>query len=382
MVSQDSPDIARADDGIHITWEGPGEAPGVEALVTQAGGELVAYTDGSGKYPTGGRARIAGSGMVFVLAAGSLIFSDAVTGGLPQIAGTRESWAALQAVRLAKPSTTLKVVTDCAMVVTRIGQGRTSLRKGRRGTGLWKRFFHIQQDKHINVLVRKPKAHRTRKQAEAQGDLADFLGNDAADKAADRGAQVYHGPADEVQAELAKQNTERQMIKWTAQKAARQWVETKYADNPRNTSEEAEQKQGRPPGHRSCQWAGCGTGYDDGEAKRGPLWGCEVCGRWSRMTAAKRAKLGPCPGKQQGVHKALQQGHHMATWAILTGKWAGHTLDGCTACAATGMAHLVHLRAKCTGHPKGHRDWVAKQLQDGRHPNGQDNVALLLAPDK
>ena len=61
----------------------------------------------------------------------------------------------------------------------------------------------------------------------------------------------------------------------------------------------------------------------------------------------------------------------------LSGKWSGRTLYGCTRCAATGMTHFVHLKQRCTGQAKGHRIWVAKQLQNGKHPNGKDVVARI-----
>jgi hypothetical protein len=67
----------------------------------------------------------------------------------------------------------------------------------------------------------------------------------------------------------------------------------------------------------------------------------------------------------------------VASWAILSGKWAGRTLYGCTRCAATGMSHFVHLKKRCTGQAIGHRTWMGKQLQEGRHPNGKDLVARI-----
>jgi hypothetical protein len=67
----------------------------------------------------------------------------------------------------------------------------------------------------------------------------------------------------------------------------------------------------------------------------------------------------------------------MASWAILDGRWKGRTLHGCTRCAATAMAHFVHLKGKCQGQPTGHGKWVAKKLQEGRHPNGKDKVTLI-----
>jgi hypothetical protein len=95
------------------------------------------------------------------------------------------------------------------------------------------------------------------------------------------------------------------------------------------------------------------------------------------MPLSKRRKLGPCPGRTTAVQAASTQGHCMASWAILTGKWEGRTLHGCTKCAATAMVHFVHLKQRCPGRPRGHQEWVARQLQEGRHPNGKDIVAML-----
>jgi hypothetical protein len=128
------------------------------------------------------------------------------------------------------PQTKLRVVTDCALVVTRIHQGMAGLRKCRRGTGLWKQFFQIKADKQVDVQVCKTKAYRTRAVAEQQRDVEDFVGNDAVDKAANRGAHVYRGPVDEIEAELAKQKAEKAMIRWTAQRAADKWTEARFPD--------------------------------------------------------------------------------------------------------------------------------------------------------
>jgi hypothetical protein len=107
------------------------------------------------------------------------------------------------------------------------------------------------------------------------------------------------------------------------------------------------------------------------------MWACEVCGRWSKLPLSKRRKLGLCPGRIAAVQAASLRGHSMASWAILNGKWAGRTLHGCTKCAATAMVHFVHLKHRCPGRPRGHQEWVARQLQEGRHPNGKDLVAML-----
>jgi hypothetical protein len=127
-----------------------------------------------------------------------------------------------------------------------------------------------------------------------------------------------------------------------------------------------------------CQWITfAGTAHNGGMEGAPTMHWCEVCGRWSRLSQGKRDKLGACPGRQPGVARATRHGHLVASWAILSGKWSGRTLYGCTRCAATGMTHFVHLKQKCTGQAKGHRIWVAKQLQDGRHPNGKDVVARI-----
>jgi ribonuclease HI len=128
--------------------------------------------------------------MVFALQNGHMHCSDAVPAGMPQTASSAESWAAIQAVRLAHHGTNLLIITDCALVVARIQKGWMGVRSGGRGTGLWKQFLQITADRDISVQVRKTKAHRTYAQAVAGNDLQNNLGNDAADKAAARGAQV------------------------------------------------------------------------------------------------------------------------------------------------------------------------------------------------
>jgi hypothetical protein len=216
--------------------------------------------------------------------------------------------------------------------------------------------------------VQKTRAHRTQKQAEEQGDLPDYLGNQAADKAANRGAQVYHGPQDEVQRAAEGLRDAKAMVVWTAQRAAKQWVAAPFEARGRVPKEGADRRNLRAGG---CQWLNCGDG------QRSPMWACEVCGRWSRLPLSKRRKLGPCRGRTTAVQAASLQGHCMASWAILNGKWEGRTLHGCTKCAATAMVHFVHLKQRCPGRPRGHQEWVARQLQEGRHPNGKDLVAIL-----
>jgi hypothetical protein len=200
----------REDDGIHLEWHGEGDDPGPAWIRSTGEDVLVVYTDGSGKYPTGGRAGIAGSGMVFALPAGHMHCSDAVPEALPQTASIAESWAAIQAIRLAQAGSRLRLVTDCAMVVTRVQNGWRTLRKGGRGAGLWKQFMQISEDKHMSVQVQKTKAHRTQAQAAAEDDLVNFRGNEAADKAAARGSQVYHGPSEAVEEELRLHKRTRQ----------------------------------------------------------------------------------------------------------------------------------------------------------------------------
>jgi hypothetical protein len=100
-------------DGTQAQWTGEGEMPCNEALVNQASGKLMVYTDGSGLHPTGGRAGVVGSGMVFCLDTGNLVVSDAVPEGLPQAVGTAESWAALQAIRMPCPRTNVHIARRC-----------------------------------------------------------------------------------------------------------------------------------------------------------------------------------------------------------------------------------------------------------------------------
>jgi hypothetical protein len=151
--------------------------------------------------------------MVFALPNGHMHCSDAVPVAFPQTASTAESWAALQAVRLSKAGTKLQMVTDCAMVVTRIQNGWKALRKGGREAGLWKQFMQIREDKQIIVQVQKTKAHRTQAQAAAEDDMVNFRGNAAADKAAAREAQVFHGPSDVVQEEVRRNKQDQAMAR-------------------------------------------------------------------------------------------------------------------------------------------------------------------------
>jgi hypothetical protein len=158
------------------------------------------------------------------------------------------------------------------------------------------------------------------------------------------------------------------MVAWTARRAAQHWTAAPFGPKDTKARDGVHRKAHREGG---CHW------LRDADRLEGPLWACEVCGRWSKLPLSKRRKLGACPGRVEAVQAARSQGHSMASWAILSGQWAGRTLHGCTKCAATAMAHFVHLKHKCPGRPRGHQVWVGRQLQEGRHPNGKDLVAML-----
>jgi hypothetical protein len=59
---------------------------------------------------------------------------------------------------------------------------------------VWKNIWQTQREKDLQVVVHKTKAHRSIKEAQAQQDLDDFLGNQEADRLAGQGARLVGPP--------------------------------------------------------------------------------------------------------------------------------------------------------------------------------------------
>jgi hypothetical protein len=92
--------------------------------------------------------------------------------------------------------------------------------------------------------------HRTHAQAVAEDDLFNFWGNEAADRAAARGAQVYHGLTEAVEEELRLHKQDKAMARWTAQRAAAQWVAAPFVDRTGHPREHEGTVHRKP----RCQW--------------------------------------------------------------------------------------------------------------------------------
>ena len=86
-----------------------------------------------------------------------------------------------------------EVHTDCASVVHAALHPQEAVAPRRPMAGLW--MLHPRRD----LQVCKTKAHRTRAEAEAQGDVTTYLGNDLADRCAKTAAMLLTNMPHEVQ---------------------------------------------------------------------------------------------------------------------------------------------------------------------------------------
>jgi ribonuclease HI len=322
------------------------------------------YTDGSGLHPRHGICRRAGWGLQSQGTKGGITeVHGAVPSPLAQTATVAEVTALCQTVRLLEPGATVVVVTDCQSVVTGFDAGPDKLRAGRRHAGIWRNIWCNIREKQLNVALRKTKAHRSESEARAQGDVTDYLGNQAADRLAGQGARLLGPPESAVNIELRLQAGEIAWVKALGSHLPGLWRRGGEGFTPR-----AKGKQGEAGSILRCRPAG----YVGGEGTR--WWWCDRCGQNRKSRPALRKAR--CTGQDRLAAISIANQHDTMQWTVLSGTWQGKTLWGCSRCGSTGTRRAEGLGRPCPGIATGHRKWVLTQLGKGRHPNGKDVVEV------
>jgi ribonuclease HI len=320
------------------------------------------YTDGSGLHPRHGICRRAGWGVHGKACNGdTTAVHGAVPRPLPQTATVAEVTALCQTMRLMERGATVSVVTDCQAVVNGFEAGPNKLRAGRRHAGVWRNIWRTIHEKQLQVTIQKTKAHRSEKEARAQQDMADYLGNQEADRLAGQGARLIGPPESAVSAEIRLQAGEKTWVKAMATHVPDLWRRggEAFPTRPGKKKDKVEPTMRCRP-----------AGYVGGELNK--WWWCDRCGRNSQ----NRAKLckNRCPGQDRLAAISIANHHDTRQWTVLSGTWQGKTLWGCSTCGSTGIRRAEGLGRPCRGTATGHRKWVLAQLGKGRHPNGKDVV--------
>ena len=156
--------------------------------------DLPVYTDGSCFCGTDPILASAGAAAVQVYPDGTPARAAWVTlpSWLPQTAASAEHTAVSLAVSI-DPTRSLEVYTDCAGVVASAKNRQWATQHSRPFAALWR-------DMPLTAwpTVEKVKAHRSLEQAQAEGDLKHWHGNEAADSYA-KGAAMHNLPAKVLQ---------------------------------------------------------------------------------------------------------------------------------------------------------------------------------------
>ena len=208
--------------------------------------------------------------------------------------------------------------------------------------------------------VHKTRAHRAREVAAADGDLADWAGNDAADWAADRALRAGHS--------LGVAAGEPAAAAWRAQRSALRTAVARLVA--------ARRRLGVPPPPRRAdavarRTAACILPEADRHA-----WRWDPCRRRFRCDGCHRRvhRLPPPANRCLRAHPALSRilahgaalGHLLHVCAV-QGRMAGF-LAVCSLCGAHGSECVRRLGTSCPG-SLGGRGGSIRAIAAGRHPS-------------
>lgn len=146
--------------------------------------DLPIYVDGSCFNGTVPELAAAGSAAIQLSADGQLLGGVCFTlpDGYPQTATYAEHMAAFIAMRRLPKNNVPFLVGDCNSVIRSSVDRKWAIGEDRPCAGVWTQTC-------LKIEVRKTKAHRTKNEAIAEGDLITWTGNDQADKWAKLAAQ-------------------------------------------------------------------------------------------------------------------------------------------------------------------------------------------------
>ena len=228
------------------------------------------YIDGSA-YDAGDPYAAAAGAAAVQMEAGTVVRGIRVTvpSDFPLDSAFAEHLGLLLSDRHSRGNGDREAVADCASVVSSAHNGHVFATGERRvAAGIWK---EVQRE---GLCVRKTKAHRSREQAEAEGDLEDFLGNQAADDWAKQAARKGRP----TEGDLASWDTEKGHLKAYLRFAARMfalWV----PDDPHRRVQKGERRRGRATREAKQEHA---LVYNN----RLRVWRCTACLKTFRFKAS------------------------------------------------------------------------------------------------
>jgi hypothetical protein len=318
------------------------------------------YADGSGYY--GDDASLATAGLALLQHKEGVVTKSVqvcLPFGIPPTAAVAEHIC----VTLANKYTDSKfeIVTDCGSVYKSGTSGADyALNWARPMAGFWVGI------RLPDLTIRKTKAHRSRQQAEQEGDLDDWLGNDLADGLAKEAASFGTPPA--------------------AVAEARQLAFLRRVQFYHMVASTLSMWQAQPPS---------GMGFTHKPRKKATTtqhslvwlpfiqkWACRVCQRNFRTKAtSSRADCKPINAasywqKSRGrvIGAAIEAGHTM--WVCSYLQQPGSLLF-CNVCGCYAQVKAVGLWNQCLGQNHTQRFLLTKFIQQGVHPTSK---ALLGKP--
>jgi hypothetical protein len=314
------------------------------------------YIDGSGMHGKNPDIRSAASAAVQLVSeqdSSWRVLSSAVPDVIDQTSVVAEIFALFMVIRHLKPGVPYIIYADCMAVILGFRKRFADLKGKGRHDGLWKQIFEAR--KGLTIVLRKTKAHRTRTQAAAEGDLVNFAGNDCADLEAKKSAGRYGFPPAVCEEAENIQHARRRGTEWTLARLKEAAVNLPKVPLRKKGSRRA----------RRAEWEGAGCllfkSKTDGLV-------CRMC--FSRSTA-RRKKVKICQGLNSAARQVAQHGNAKGH-SMMVGRQLGGALDGapmfmCKACGAYATAKCVSIKLPCPNLWGGRRTGF-NRFMSGKHP--------------
>ena len=238
------------------------------------------------------------------------------------------------------------IITDCSSVYASAMQGANfALHWSRPMAGMWQdvRFGHLS--------AKKTKAHRSKQQAIANGDLDEWVGNLIVDELAKEAAAVG-APSPDVIRARASAVTTRVAFYHYASKLLQLWLPNSPAPHRAKAIKEA-------PAVR--------LGHDLEWLPFLHKWGCRQCLKVfrNRTTSARCSCSGLSPSAAKSVNIAQGHGHQLmvCNYVQMPG-----TFMFCNRCGCYSQLRVIGLGRACVGKSVGQPHSRHKRIQDGKHP--------------
>jgi ribonuclease HI len=315
------------------------------------------YVDGSCLMPCG-RAACAGAAVVQLSDDGRLVY--AIRYSLPvyldQAAGVAEIVALMLAAQGTPSGLAVQVVTDCSAVYNGAKCLTSSCRYTKMQAGLWRQVRDCFRGKQIEVI--KTKAHRKRWEAEKEGDLVDFDGNDRADGLAKEAAREAGFRELEVEAEAERTKEYKALVQCAMQSLVAYYQQVgPKPEVCRKPVKEPEQSIVIDRGHNIVV---IGKGFCCTQCNVTGLTYVSVAKAWCQGVPAIIGKLA------DNEHVA---GHCLWKCAIEGGADHGLSLVFCSKCGCTSVKKIKGLLKECAVPQGGQHKAVLGRIRKGCHPD-------------